>query len=130
MALFDLIKHIQGTDQRQIALFELHGEQQVAFQIRGIEHIDYGINLSGFQFVGHVSLFRTESTKRVSAGQVHKTNLSSLKLNTADDTAHRNTTVVSGAFMPAAGCVEQRCFSAVGVTDECQGHHIVTVFKG
>ena len=107
LAFFKLIIHVQGSDERKVPFLQLHGEQQIPFQIGCVEHIDDGIYPTAFQFVCHIRLFRTESTDRVGSRQVYQTDFPSIEDHFSHDTADGHSAVVTGTFVSPRGCIEK-----------------------
>ena len=64
---------------------------------------------SSFQIKNKTAHCHCESKKKVQA---------TFEFNISDDTAHGNSTVISGAFVTSARGIEQRCFSAIRITDQ------------
>ena len=119
--LLDNVHHVQGQDHRLAQLDQLQSQIQVALQGRGVRHIDDHIHVvAQYVLPGHLFLHGVGG-QAVGAGQVHQFVLVVVELENALLFLHRYTGPV-GHFQVGAGVgVEQRGFSAVGVSHEPNG---------
>ena len=109
------VHHVQGQHHGQPQFEKLYGKKQVAFQGRGVDHVD---DRKGRPFgqlpADHDFLFGIGG-QRIGAGQVHKPDRLAVQMGRALFAFHRNAGVVAHMLARAGIGVERRGLARIGV---------------
>jgi len=119
--LGQLIQHVDGDDHRQAELLQLHGQIQVALQIRAVDDVDDQIRMLIHDEVTRDDFLHRIGGKRVDARQVNQRDLVLLVVEHAFLFLNRDARPVADMLLGTGQTVEQRGLAAVGIADQCYG---------
>ena len=133
--LAGFVHHIADQHHRQAHLHHLHGQQQVAFQGRGIHHVDDGLDIAAAQLgTGH-QLFHGVGGQGIGTGQVHQGDVGVAVAHMAFLAVHRDAGIVAHMLSRACIGIEHRGLATVGIAcqsdpQRSRGHFSLTTIKG
>ncbi len=113
-----LVEHVQRDDHLEVHVDELRGEKQVAFEVRGIDHVDDHVGHFAEQVAAHVELFGRVFGDGIGARQVDQLERVAVLTERGPFGSDRHAAVVAHSFVRAGGGVEERRLSAVGVAHQ------------
>ena len=113
--LFHQVCHVEGDHHGQTRLDHLKRQVQVALQIGGVNHLHHNVRLTAHEVVARHLLFRAIRRQRIDAREVRDDNAfisRQGRLLFLD----RNARPISHVAVLARNQIEQRGFTAVGIT--------------
>ena len=109
------VVHVQGDHHFQVHVDQLGGQEQVAFEVRGVHHIDHHVRHLFQDMPPHVQLLRRIFRDRIGARQVGQPQGITATVRRGLFGLDRDSAVVAHPLVRTAGEVEQRRFAAVGI---------------
>ena len=133
-----LVEHVECAHHAQVHVDELCGEIQVAFKVRGVEHVQNDVGRLLYYLSPDIHLFWAVGGERVCAGKIDDVELISLKLRDALFRLYGDARVVAHPFARPRHKVEERCLPAVRISHKRHvdvvspllhggGHYLVVV---
>ena len=112
------VVHIEGHHHGHVHVDELGGEEEVAFEVRGIDDVEHDVGVLLHNVLADVAFFRGVFGKGVGAGKVGNHDGIILIVVVADLGIDGDAAVVAHLLAHAGGVVEEGGLAAVGVADE------------
>ena len=104
-----------------VSVNQLGRQEEVSLQRACIDDIQDDIHILIIQIITDVQLVRTIFRQGVSAGQVNEVNSIRSVMEDTFFGVNGDAGVVADLLMETCSEVEERCFAAVGVPDQCDG---------
>ena len=110
-----LVHHIERQYRRNVVFEKLERQEQIAFEIRRIEHIDDDVGRTARKELDDDLLFGTSRIETVCTGKVYDLQLTTAVLKRADLLVDRNTRPVADLLTRACQTIEYCCFTYIRI---------------
>ena len=117
-ASLQLVVHIEGHHHRDVHIYQLGGEVQVAFQVAAVHDVKNYIGTFLNDVLPHIEFLWRIGAERIGAWQVDQVERVSAVLEGAHLLVDRHATVVAHPFVGVGSDIENTGFAAVRVADQ------------
>ena len=116
--LFELVVHVQRDHDLQVHVDQLRGQEQVAFEVRGVQHVDNHVGHGVENVPAHVKFFGRVFGDRIGARQVEQVERVAVLPENGLFGVDRHAAVIADPFVGAGRDVEQRCLARIRIADQ------------